>query len=88
MWLQVGGGRLVRLTNIHQVVVDTFHRDHLQEVVLVVSLLGHLGAVGVVFEEVVEELGEERSHLSRPRRLTGFNTLGSVVNLDEPRTPC
>lgn len=58
-----GGGRLVRLTHIHQVVVDAFHRDHLQEVVLVVPLLGHFGPVGIVFEEVVEELGEERSHL-------------------------
>lgn len=70
------GRRLVRLTNIHQVVVDTFHRDHLQEVVLVVSLLGHLGAVGVVFEEVVEELGKERSHLSRPGRLIGCREPG------------
>lgn len=60
----VEGRRLVGLTHIHQVVVDTFHRDHLQEVVLVVPLLGHLGPVGVVFEEIIEELEEERSHLS------------------------
>lgn len=47
------------LTHVHQVVVDAFDGDHFHEVVLVVSLLCHLGAVGIVFEEVVKQLGEK-----------------------------
>lgn len=47
------------LTHIHQVVVHPVHSGHFHEVILVVSLLGHFWPVGVVFEELIEELGDK-----------------------------
>lgn len=79
--------RLIELTHVHQVVVDTFHRDHLQEVVLVVSLLGRLVAVRVVLEEIVEELGEIKESLE----MLGVPDVGSLhapPTTVEPRTHC
>ena len=55
-------------TYIHEVVIHALHRDHLHEVVLVVSLLRRLRATGIVLEDVGEQLvqREEDQHTTNP----------------------
>lgn len=49
------------LTDIHQVVIHSLHSDHLHEAILIVAPLAGLGAVGVVFVKITEELSRREA---------------------------